>query len=322
MKSLNYLILFMASACLSACSVSYVPLTVQRAPEITFGDSLNNVLVINRFDARKVDFLLRKEKKKEVYGRGINAEIGQLLNELESMKGVNLIKKSDSLTMARNIKADLDSTVLTTGEIEQLAKKYGADYILALENYDASFVQDEIVRSKNNDGSTKKVAKYSLAIQSSWILYDKYGRSFRELRGNAAKYHSEREVLSSLLAIGPALGSNTKFVQDVSIEAARHIADYFKGQLISINRPLYTDKSLKNSSNAIKNGDYGKAQYELETLVKAEDAALASKAYYNLAVIADLKGNRKRAIDFAELSLQKKKNMYASMLLNGYKHGG
>jgi tetratricopeptide (TPR) repeat protein len=319
---LNYFILVIAAACLSACSVSYVPLTVQRAPEIAFGDSLTNVLVINRFDARKVDFLLRKEKKKEVYARGINAEIGQLLNELESMKGINLIKKSDSLTMARNIKANLDSTVLTVGEIEQLASKYQADYILALENYDASFVQDEIIRSKNNDGSTKKVARYSLAIQSSWVLYDKHGRSFKELRGNVAKYHSQREVLSGLLAIGPALGSNTKFVQEVSIDAGKHVSDYFKGQLISIMRPLYTDKNLKTSATAIRSGDYVKAQNELEALTKVEDNSIASKAYYNLAVIADLKGNRKSAIDFAELSLQKKKNMYASMMLNGFKYGG
>jgi len=71
--------------------------------------------------------VLRKERKKEVYARGINAEIGRVLDELEGVKGVRVIKKSDSLTMARNLKGNLDSTVLTVGEINQLAEKFDAD---------------------------------------------------------------------------------------------------------------------------------------------------------------------------------------------------
>ena len=321
MKRLNCLLLFFALGCFSACGVSHVPFTVQRAPEISFSDSITKVLVINRFDVSKVDFMLRKEKKKEVYNRGINSEIGQLLNELESMKGIQLIKKSDSLTMARNIRANLDSTVLTVGEIQQLASKYNADYILALENYDVGFVQDEVIRTKNSDGSTSRIARYSLAIKSSWVLYDKAGHSFKELHGNASKYHSERSVLSGLLAVGPALGSNTKFVEEVSISAGRRVADYFKAQRVSVDRPLYTDKVLKSSADAIKKGDYRLAQQELEVLAKSSDARISSKAYYNLAVMADLEGNRRSAIDFAELSIRKKKNIYADMLLNGFKYG-
>ncbi|MDQ7949075.1 MAG: DUF6340 family protein [Pedobacter sp.] len=321
MKHLNYLCLGMALLCLCACGVSFVPLTAQRSPAISFPEPTTRILVINRFDPKKVDFILRKEKKKEVYGRGIQAEIGQLLNEMESLKGIELIKQSDSLTMARNLKSELDSTVLTVGEIRHLATKFGADYILALEDYDASFVQDEVVRSKNSDGTVKKVAKYSLAISSSWVLYDQDGKSFKELKGNVSKYHSEREVLSALLAIGPALGSNTKMVQEVSVQAAKQVAGYFKSQMITMNRPLYTDKPLKASANAIKNGNFDAAQQELEDLSKDTDAVLSSKAYYNLAILADLKGNRKMAIDLAEMSMQKKRNMYASMLLNEFKYG-
>jgi len=321
MKLLKNLSLFMIVVCLCSCGVSYVPLTVQRGPEITFRDSITNVLVINRFDVNKVDFILRKEKKKEVYNQGINAEIGQLLNELESIKGIRLIKKSDSLTMARNLKANLDSTVLTFGEIQQLATKYKADYILALENYDAGFVQGDIIKTKNSDGSTTKIAKYSLEIRSSWIMYDKNGNSFRELKGDEIQYHSERSVVSALLAVGPALGSNTKFVQNLSITAGKKVAGYFKSQLISVTRPLYADKTLKPSADAIKRSDFAFAQKELEELTKSDDLTLSSKAYYNLAVIADLKGNKQVAMEFAELSIQKKKNMYASMLINGLKYG-
>lgn len=321
MKSLNYAILGAILCLFSACGVSYLPLTANRAPEVTFEGPSTNVLVINRFDVNSVDFLLRKEKKRSVYHRGINAEIGQVLNELESIKGIHLIQKSDSLTMARNIKADLDSTVLTVGEIQTLAKTYNADYILALEYYDAGFVQDEVVRSKNNDGSVKKTARYSLSVKSSWVLYDRYGKSFRELRADVAKYHSDREVISAILAVGPALGSNTKLVVETSIDAAKKIAGYFKSQVISINRPLYTDKLLKPSADAIRNGKFEAAQKELEELTVNSDQAISSKAYYNLAVLADLKGDRKTAVDFATQSMQKKKNMYASMLLNGIKYG-
>lgn len=264
--------------------------------------------------------MLRKEKKKEVYARGINAEIAQVLSDLAGIKGINLIKKSDSLTLARNLKANLDSTVLTVGEIKQLATRYKADYILALENYDASFVQDEVVRKKNSDGSTGKVASYSLNVESSWVLYDKSGKTFKELRGNAAKFHSTRSVLSGLLAVGPALGSNIKLVLEVSTSAGQKIGEYFKGQTITFTKPLYTDNELSASANDMRSGNYASAEEKLEILAKSEDANISSKAYYNLAVLADLRGDRNRASDFAELSQQKKKNVYASMLLNGFRY--
>jgi hypothetical protein len=128
MKNLNYALLGAMLCLFSACGVSHVPLTAQRPPAISFENTETSILVINRFDVNKVDFTLRKEKKKDVYSRGINAEINQLLNELENIKGINLIKKSDSLTMARNMKQNLDSSVLTVGEIQSLATKHNADY--------------------------------------------------------------------------------------------------------------------------------------------------------------------------------------------------
>jgi hypothetical protein len=320
MKFLNFPLFILTIACLFGCGVSYIPLTTNRPPEINFNDSTVHILVINRFDVNKVDFTLRKEKKKAVFNNGINAEIAQVLTELESIKGIQLIKKSDSLTMARNIKADLDSTVLTVGEIQQLAAKYNADYILALEDYDAGFVQDEVVKTKNSDGSTSKIAKYSLAIRSSWVLYDHLGLSFKELRGDVAKYHSERGVVSAILAVGPALGSNVKFVQDVSMLAGKNVAGYFKNQLISLNRPIYTAKLFKESTAAIKIGDYDAANKALILLAKSTDPNVAYKAYYNLAVLAELKGNNRTAIDFAKISNEKKKNMYASMLLNSLQY--
>lgn len=316
MKTLKFSLFVFSILCFFGCGVSYVPLTTSRLPEISFNDSVVHILVINRFDVNKVDFTLRKEKKKAVYNNGINAEIAQVLTELENIKGIRLIKKSDSLTMARNIKANLDSTVLTVSEIQQLAQQYKADYILALENYDVGFEQDDVVKTKNADGSTSKVAKYSLSVKSSWVLYDKFGLSFKELRGDMSKYHSERAVVSAILAIGPAIASNTEFVKEVSIMAGKNVAGYFKSQQISLNRPVYADKVFKESANAIKTGDYEAAHKALILLAKSTDANIASKAYYNLAVLAELKGNNITAIDFAKISNEKKKNMYASMLLS------
>jgi hypothetical protein len=128
-------------------------------------------------------------------------------------------------------------------------------------------------------------------------------------------------VVSAILAIGPAIGSNSKLIQEVSIDLAKQVAGYFKSQVITLNRPLYTDKILKQSAEAIRSGDFSTAEKELESLIANADESISSKAYYNLAVMADLKGDRKKAVDFATLSMQKKKNMYASLLLNGIIYG-
>lgn len=321
MNKLNYIFVALALCCCSACGVSYTSLSIERKPEIVFKDSISRVLVINRFDVDKVDFVLRREKKRDVYRYGMHAEMGQVVQELGANETLRLIGPSDRLMGDSGVGSNLDSTGLTMGEIGMVAAKYQADYILALENYDASFVQDEVVRSKNSDGSVGKVASYSLAVESSWGLYDKEGKLIRVLRGDAAKFHSQRSVMSGLLAVGPALGANRKTVELVSVSAGTRIADYFRSQTYRLTRPLYTKKELKESAHDIKTGDYVVAEAKLKLLSKHSDVRVASQAYYNLAVIADLRGERKNAVELAELSQRMKRNMYASMLLNGIKYG-
>ncbi len=319
MKHFSTLCCWCILAVLSGCGVRYVPLMVKSEPEITFSKDSVQVLVINRFDVAKADFLLGREKKKEVFAQGIRAEIQQVTEELERMKGLRLILPSHSVLLPRDIKASLDSSVLTVSEIQQLAKTYQADYILSLEDYEAKFVQDEVNRTKNADGSVSKVATYSLSVRSAWVWYDPYGQSFKELQGDVSAYHSERGVLSGILALGPALGTNARLVVDMSKKAGARVAAYFKVQNKSLERPLYNDREFRPIAEMIRKGAYSSARKELQLLAQQTDRATASKAYYSLAVLADLEGNRSSAIDFATLSLQKKRNMYATMLLNGLK---
>ncbi|MXV14191.1 DUF6340 family protein [Hufsiella ginkgonis] len=297
---------------LTSCGVRYVHYSLAVPPAIDIQSTHATILIINRFDPYQLEF--RRAKKTNAVRSGSLAMLATVENELAGMK-VNVISAYDSVTMARDIHLLPDSTILTSGQLSKLAEKYQADYVLSLESYTTGFHQDEVEKVKNQDGSTSKTAHYSVYARSTWAWYDIRENKFMELTGNASRYHSGRSVVSALLAFGPAITPNAADIQDISKVAARHVAGYYKRGSRPILREIYAADALKAPGEAIMAGDYERARALLEPLARSGNNDLAAKSLYNMAVLAEMQGNTSSAMDLAELSLKKKDNRKAKVML-------
>ncbi len=315
MKLSSVILIVFACCLLVSCGI-HVAVPVSYAPKINLSDSAATVLIINRFDPNQLQY--KREKKTNAIKNGSLALCQSVENELKVFPGVKVISVYDSIMMATDIHGMLDSNILLTEQIDQLAAKYHPDYILSLENYEAGFRQDRVESVKDDKGLVSKTAYYSIYANSTWVWYNIAANKFVELKGIASAYHSSRPVISGLFSFGPAISPNADEIKAVSSKAANALSSHFKPHEELLSRKIYSKKLLKESALAIRNGLYEQAEKLLEPLTRSADDDTASKALYNRAVIFEVYRNTQSAKDFAELSMKKKNNSLAQKLLESY----
>ncbi len=108
----------------------------------------------------------------------------------------------------------------------KLATKYGANIFIILQNYEGGFSQDEVVRTKNNDGSTSKTAYYSVFFNTDITVIQ--GDQLYRKRITASREHSNRSVLSGLLARGPGYEANKKDIISMANRNASNVSGLFR----------------------------------------------------------------------------------------------
>jgi hypothetical protein len=108
----------------------------------------------------------------------------------------------------------------------KLATKYGANIFIILQNYEGGFSQDEVVRTKNNDGSTNKTAYYSVFFNTDITVIQ--GDQLYRKRIVASREHSNRSVLSGLLARGPGYEANKKDIISMANRNASNVSGLFR----------------------------------------------------------------------------------------------
>lgn len=108
----------------------------------------------------------------------------------------------------------------------KLATKYGANIFIILQNYEGGFSQDDIVRTKNNDGSTDKTAYYSVFFNTDITVIQ--GDQLYRKRITASREHSKRSVLSGLLARGPGYEANKKDILAMANRNAANLSGLFR----------------------------------------------------------------------------------------------
>lgn len=108
----------------------------------------------------------------------------------------------------------------------KLATKYGANIFIVLQNYEGGFSQDDVVRTKNNDGSTSKTAYYSVFFNTDMTVIQ--GNQLYRKRITASREHSNRSVLSGLLARGPGYEANKKDILSMANRNASNVSGLFR----------------------------------------------------------------------------------------------
>lgn len=121
-----------------------------------------------------------------------------------------------------------DNTVRT-----KIMERYKANIILLLQNYEGGFSQDEIQRSRNTDGSVNKQATYSVFFNTNMTIIQ--GDQLYRKRITASTYHSQRQVLSGLLARGPGYEANKKDIAAMAQRNASNVSGLFRDRKGIVN---------------------------------------------------------------------------------------
>lgn len=135
-------------------------------------------------------------------------------------------------------------TILTEGEKALLLQNdnnvrakvmehYKANIIILLQNYEGGFTQDEIQRSRNTDGSVDKRATYSVFFNTNLTIIQ--GDQLFRKRITASRYHSQRQVLSGLLARGPGYEANKKDIAAMAERNASNVSGLFRDRKGVVN---------------------------------------------------------------------------------------
>lgn len=115
----------------------------------------------------------------------------------------------------------------------KIMEQYNANILIILQNYEGGFSQDEIQRSRNNDGSVHKQATYSVFFNTNMTIIQ--GDQLYRKRIIASTYHSQRQVLSGLLARGPGYEANKKHIAAMADRNASYVSGLFRDRKGLVN---------------------------------------------------------------------------------------
>jgi hypothetical protein len=115
----------------------------------------------------------------------------------------------------------------------KIMEQYKANIVIILQNYEGGFSQDEIQRSRNNDGSLNKQATYSVFFNTNMTIIQ--GDQLYRKRITASTYHSQRQVLSGLFARGPGYEANKKDIAAMADRNASYVSGLFRDRKGLVN---------------------------------------------------------------------------------------
>jgi hypothetical protein len=176
-------------------------------PQIPIKDSTKSVLLIDASNIISPGIAMTKKREKVVSDIAKNylPTLQQQLEGIISIKTV--IPDSISPATLEQLLMHNENTIAT------LLKKYNANIILLLKSYYAGFSQDRIEKTKNISGGIDKIVYYSVFFELDASIYQ--GNEWIDKTINVNRPHSNRPVISALLARGPGYEANKTDISEM-----------------------------------------------------------------------------------------------------------
>jgi hypothetical protein len=288
---------FLLSGCavMQYANTPYVNIPLEYSPKLLLKPGNITVLLINQYDLSTTkNYTKRKLAALEA---GAYSSIKFAENQLKQLPNTKTISLVDSAQF-----------VVNTDSIKFLSAKYHADYVLVLNKFAASVDLDNV------DNST---AYYNSNVQIGFMLYESDGIHFKKLNGQAIQAQPETPYAGLLgsLIIHPTVGGSRETINVAAQNATQNALQDYLPYHMSNQRPLYNDEIFRPAVKEILASNFDKADTLLKPFLKNADTIIVSKAAYNMAVVYEGQGDIDFALYFANLSLKKAKNDFATNLL-------
>lgn len=297
MKHLSPVFLLLLFLLASCGTPLYVNVPVKYTPQSFFNNDSTTVVIINQFDAARLD--IGNKKKLAAIKAGAFIAIKSAGNRLEQLPHVKAINLADSV----NFKKD-------TASVKRLAQQYKADYVLALRSYDSGIAFSGV------ENGTTMYDNYAIV---NFLLFENNGVYYKKLSGSAHDGQTETQYMTMVMTglYEKAAGQNCAPINNCAMRASQNaLKDYFS-YTIAHNRPLYKEDFLQPAIDEISAMNYRKADSLLQPLLLDKDPGRASRAAYALAIVYEAEGDIGGAIDMAQQALEKDdNNEFAAIILD------
>lgn len=110
--------------------------------------------------------------------------------------------------------------------VEKTQEVYGSSMVIILKTFDGGFSQETVDRTTDVNGSVSKTARYEVYCTTDIIVWQ--NNQFYPKYIHVTKPHSERSVMSGLLARGPGYRANKGDIEEAAKANMVKIADLFR----------------------------------------------------------------------------------------------
>ena len=285
---------------LSACETTrFVSVPVEYSARAFFRPDSTSILLINQYDLSQAKNYNKRQLG--VIRSGVISSFKYAQAQLLTLSNVKVINLVDTATLAVN-----------QDSVKDLASKYHADYVLALQHFNAGI---------DFSGMDYSTVSYNSNVDVNYKLFANGGVIYKKLDGSVNQALPDLPNLGFFgnLIVTPGIGGNRKSIVSMAEQATKMALQDYLPYTITHTRPIYNDDWLQPAIQQIYTGNFDKADTLLKPFLKDPNAKTVSKAAYMLAIVYESEGDVSLAIDMAQQSINKFNNYYAEAILNDLK---
>jgi hypothetical protein len=186
----------------------------KKPPEIQLSLNTEKIVLVDLAKIQARGLVMTKQRE----------EVLQEIKQFYFKEGSKYL--ADALSI--NVVVDTTKHSMKTPEtvVQEVQQTYGPALVILVNSFDGGFNQETVNRERNNDGSVSKTAQYSVYCTTDVSIW--YNNQFYPKRIEASKPHSERSVMSGLLARGPGYRANKRDIEEAAKANMVMLADVFR----------------------------------------------------------------------------------------------
>ncbi len=323
MKTINYFSVFFSAIVVagiimflpSCSSTSGVSMEVLVPAHITLPQTINKVAVVNRSLPAKgegfVNFLEGFISGESIRGDrdGSNNCIKGLVDKLNNSPRIGAVLVNYPQlkgTGTREWPIPLDWT-----KVDSICTMYKSDALVVLETFDSDILfksgKNLIKQTINNKDTliTEFFSDLKINVNAGWRVYDKVNRkildedNFIDEKDWQTKGATANESLGKLPDKRDAVNRAGIFAGDqFGMRISPTWANVYRSYYVRVKK----ENGFKNAKKFVKQKNWEQAVIIWTNLSKSADTKIAGRAYYNLALAAEMEGDLDKALNFAKKS--------------------
>ena len=312
----NAIIISLACLILTSCSpFKRLNVSVEEEPEIKISSSLPEVAVLNMVASKESS---RTYLNSEFFYSGAARDGSNAICEAFKSR----LDKSGKFSMQNILYKGNDEnkqrkpSPMNKSIAQSWCSDLHANVLFVVEYFFSDLKRD--VSESSEDGKTMFVATLSGVVETSINIFVKNNNS--EIQVLKPVNYSQNIDIKASGASKSEAKDNLEYSRDVvsswGYEIGSSQADRFLAKTYNVKRDFYVGNinEFKQSFKLLKNGNTDEAMQLIMPLVTNKSKQICDQAWFNMALIAEVKGDRKKAIEYVSKSELREAYSYKSDL--------